>query len=105
MAITEQSLNELRVDGGRLASRIEALGQIGAIAGGGVSRLALTPEDGAGRDRVVRWMRELGLAVTIDAIGNVVGLRGGAQAGAPVMMGSHIDTVRTGGAFDGNLGV
>ena len=50
-------------------------------------------------------MRELGLAVTIDAIGNVVGVRQGLESGAPVMSGSHIDTVRTGGRYDGNLGV
>jgi N-carbamoyl-L-amino-acid hydrolase len=95
----------LRIDAGRLSARIAALAEIGPIAGGGVSRLALTTEDGAGRDRVVRWMRELDLAVTVDAIGNVVGVRQGAEPGPPVMMGSHIDTVRTGGRYDGNLGV
>ncbi len=96
---------ELRIDANRLAARIEALGAVGAIAGGGVCRLALTDEDRAGRDLVQGWMRELGLAVTIDAIGNVVGVRQGAESGPPVMAGSHIDTVRTGGLFDGNLGV
>ena len=50
-------------------------------------------------------MRDLGLDVAIDAIGNVVGTRAGAIPAAPVMTGSHIDTVRTGGRFDGNLGV
>jgi N-carbamoyl-L-amino-acid hydrolase len=95
----------LRIDANRLAARIDALAAIGTIAGGGVSRLALTAEDRAGRDRVVGWMRELGLAVTIDAIGNVVGVRRGSESGPPVMCGSHIDTVRTGGRFDGNLGV
>lgn len=99
------NIAHLRVDAGRLAARIAALAEIGAIAGGGVARLALTPEDGAGRDRVVRWMRELGLTVTIDAIGNVIGVRPGTEAGPSVMVGSHIDTVRTGGRFDGNFGV
>ena len=93
------------INANRLAARIEALGAVGAIPGGGVSRLALTAEDGAGRDMVAGWMRELGLAVTTDAIGNVVGLRQGLESGPPVMVGSHIDTVRTGGRFDGNLGV
>jgi N-carbamoyl-L-amino-acid hydrolase len=97
--------NSLRIDIGRLSGRIEALAAIGAIGGGGVCRLALSAEDRAGRDLVVRWMRELGLAVSIDAIGNVIGLRAGAEEGAPVMTGSHIDTVRTGGRYDGNLGV
>ena len=59
-----------------------------------------------GRDLVVGWMRDLGLAVSIDAIGNVVATRPGTDpAAAPVMTGLHIDTVATGGRFDGNLGV
>ncbi|HTN52776.1 MAG TPA: Zn-dependent hydrolase [Anaeromyxobacter sp.] len=94
-----------RIDGARLSRRLEELGQVGAIAGGGVARLALTDADKAGRDLVVRWMKELGLAVTVDAIGNGVGVRQGREDGPPVMMGSHIDTVATGGRYDGNLGV
>ena len=94
-----------RIDLPRLMSRIEALGRIGALPGGGVCRLALSPEDGAGRRLVVEWMRELGLDVTIDRIGNVRGLRAGRIDGPPVMIGSHIDTVATGGLYDGNLGV
>jgi N-carbamoyl-L-amino-acid hydrolase len=89
----------------RLSARLDALGQVGAIDGGGVCRLALTDEDKAGRDLVVGWMKELGLAVTVDAIGNVIGIRAGRVDGPPVMAGSHIDTVRTGGRYDGNLGV
>ena len=72
------------------------LGQVGALEGG-VCRLALTDADREGRDLVVRWMRELGLTVTVDRIGNVVGLRAGRIEGPPVMTGSHIDTVATGG--------
>ncbi len=97
--------DELRIDGNRLLGRLETLGGIGAIDGGGVCRLALTDEDKAGRDLVVGWMRELGLEITIDRIGNVVGLRAGREDGLPIMIGSHIDTVRTGGRYDGNLGV
>jgi N-carbamoyl-L-amino-acid hydrolase len=95
----------LRVDADRLLRRLEALAQIGAIEGGGCCRLALSDEDQAGRDRVVSWMRELGLEVAVDAIGNIFGLRRGLRDVAPVMTGSHIDTVRTGGRYDGNLGV
>ncbi|MGB1631378.1 MAG: M20 family metallo-hydrolase, partial [Acidimicrobiales bacterium] len=69
------------------------------------ARLALTDEDRAGRDLVVSWMHDLELNVTIDGIGNVVGVMAGSTEGAPVMTGSHIDTVRTGGRYDGNLGV
>lgn len=95
----------LRIDAQRLHARLDELAQVGAIAGGGCCRLALTDDDRRGRDLVVSWMRELGLAVQVDAIGNVFGLRAGRRDVAPVMTGSHIDTVRTGGRFDGNLGV
>jgi N-carbamoyl-L-amino-acid hydrolase len=94
-----------RIDLARLMGRIEALGRVGALPGGGVCRLALTPEDGDGRRLVVGWMKELGLEVTVDRIGNVRGVRAGRTDGAPVMIGSHIDTVATGGLYDGNLGV
>jgi N-carbamoyl-L-amino-acid hydrolase len=93
------------VDGPHLHARLAALAKVGAIDGGGCARLALSDEDKAGRDLVVGWMRDAGLAVTIDAIGNVFGLRRGREDGPPVMTGSHIDTVRTGGRFDGNYGV
>jgi beta-ureidopropionase / N-carbamoyl-L-amino-acid hydrolase len=96
---------DLRVDGARLLARLDALAAIGAIEGGGCCRLALSDDDRRGRDLVVGWMRELGLAVSVDAIGNVFGLRAGRRDLAPVMAGSHIDTVRTGGRYDGNLGV
>lgn len=104
------SPDELRVDGGRLWRRIDDLGQIGRIDGPngewGNARLALTDDDLAGRDLVVGWMRDLGLDVRVDAIGNVVATRAGTDPDlAPVMCGSHIDTVGTGGRFDGNLGV
>lgn len=96
---------DLGIDIARLLGRLDRLAQIGAIAGGGNARLALSDEDKAGRELVIGWMRELGLAVGIDAIGNVFGLRKGRSGGAPVMTGSHIDTVRTGGRYDGNYGV
>jgi beta-ureidopropionase / N-carbamoyl-L-amino-acid hydrolase len=99
------SLDELRVDLPRLMGRLETLGQVGTIPGGGVCRLALTQDDKAGRDLVVSWMRKLGLTISVDPIGNVVALRQGTAQLPPVLMGSHIDTVRTGGRYDGNLGV
>lgn len=102
--------DELRIDAGRLAGRIEALGEVGAISGPngerGCARLALTDADRDGRDLVATWMADLGLVVEIDQIGNVFATRLGTDPTlAPVMTGSHIDTVRTGGRFDGNLGV
>jgi N-carbamoyl-L-amino-acid hydrolase len=93
------------INGERMLASLQELGRIGALAGGGLCRLALTDEDKLGRDWVVARMRALGMAVSIDGIGNVVGTYAGAQAGPPVMTGSHIDTVRTGGLYDGNYGV
>ncbi len=95
----------LRIDLDRLLGRLDALAEVGAIEGGGVSRLALTEADKAGRDLVVTWMEAQGLTVTIDRIGNILAYRAGAEEGPPVMTGSHIDTVATGGRYDGNLGV
>lgn len=109
---------ELRIDGPRLIERIENLARHGGIdlqgrpvATGvvpdGSSRLAATDADRAGRDLVVGWMRQLGLQVRIDEVGNVTATRPAADGSTdrPVMTGSHIDTVATGGKFDGNLGV
>src|SRR5919109_3321851 len=89
----------------RLIDRLAAFNRIGALPGGGNCRLALSDEDRAGRDLLVRWMGDLGLAVTIDAIGNIFGVRRGREDLPPVMFGSHIDTVGTGGRYDGLYGV
>lgn len=103
-----ESLRDLRIDWRRLRARIDALAAVSPIHGPngepGNARLALTDADREGRDLVVTWMRDLGLTVDVDEVGNVIAttLWG---SGAPVMMGSHIDTVRTGGRFDGNFGV
>lgn len=94
----------LRINGERLLERLSALAEIGTIPGGGCARLALTDDDRTGRDLVVSWMRDLGLTVTVDVVGNVVGTWE-SGSGSPVMTGSHIDTVRTGGKYDGNYGV
>ncbi|MFM7820583.1 MAG: M20 family metallo-hydrolase [Actinomycetota bacterium] len=94
----------LKIDYPRLKSRIEALAEISPIEGGGNCRLALTDEDKHGRDLVVSWMRELGLEISIDSVGNIIGTWNTAEL-SPVMSGSHIDTVRTGGRFDGCYGV
>jgi beta-ureidopropionase / N-carbamoyl-L-amino-acid hydrolase len=89
----------------RLRARLDALAEIGPIEGRGNARLALTDEDRAGRDLVTSWMIDLGLRVEIDEIGNVVATWPPERTDAPVMTGSHIDTVATGGRFDGTLGV
>ena len=88
----------------RLMKRIMALGEVGGLPGGGCNRLALTDADRDGRNLVVAWMRDLNMNVAIDVVGNIVGTWQ-VGTGAPVMTGSHIDTVRTGGLYDGNYGV
>ncbi|MCA9292280.1 MAG: Zn-dependent hydrolase [Phycisphaerales bacterium] len=101
----------LRINTDRLMMSIEELGAIGAYRDAeanvmGVRRLALSAEDGAGRRLVMRWFEEAGLHVSVDAIGNVYADRAGRDASlAPVMSGSHVDSVPTGGRFDGVLGV
>ena len=95
----------LQLNAQRLLGALDELAKVGAIDGGGCARLALTDEDKAGRDLVVGWMKALDLEVRVDAIGNVIGLRAGRENLPPVMTGSHIDTVRTGGRYDGNYGV
>ena len=94
----------LKINWRRLEDRINALAEISPIDGGGNCRLALTDEDKYGRNLVVSWMQNLGLDITIDVVGNIVGVWNVGH-GAPVMSGSHIDTVRTGGRFDGCYGV
>ena len=95
---------DLKINSRRLHERINALSEVSPIEGGGNCRLALTDEDKDGRELVVAWMRELDLEVTIDAIGNIIGTWN-VGSGQSVMSGSHIDTVRTGGRFDGCYGV
>ena len=83
-----------------------SLATIGATPRGGVCRLALTDLDRQGRECVIGWGRDAGLAITTDRIGNVFMRRAGRNAALPpVMAGSHIDTQPTGGKFDGNYGV
>jgi beta-ureidopropionase / N-carbamoyl-L-amino-acid hydrolase len=98
-------MKNLKIDAQRLAGKIDELAKIGSIKGGGVCRLAFSDEDKQGREKVIGWMNDLGLKVVIDRFGNTVGIRPGQEEGSPVLMGSHIDTVETGGPFDGALGV
>lgn len=105
--MNDKSRPHLRINGERLISSIRAMGSVGFNPEtGGRTRLALTDEDKAGRDLLCRWMRDEGLEVKIDEIGNIFGIREGSDSSElPVMMGSHIDTVRDAGMFDGVYGV
>src|SRR3989441_5811394 len=96
---------QMQINRKRLEESMAALGRIGETPAGGLSRLALTDEDRRGRDLLVEWMRAAGLTVTVDRMGNMFGQRPGAEKLPPVMMGSHADSVPTGGKYDGQLGV
>lgn len=90
----------------RLWHSLMTLAELGATPKGGVCRLALSDLDRQARDLFVRWAREAGCSVRVDAIGNLFARREGSQPGLPaVATGSHIDTQPTGGKFDGNYGV
>ena len=90
----------------RLEQRIHALGRFGANPGGGVSRVAFSDADIAGREYITSLMRGAGLEVRIDAAGNIIGRRAGTDPALPVIMtGSHIDSVPQGGNYDGDVGV
>jgi N-carbamoyl-L-amino-acid hydrolase len=98
----------IKIDRQRLERTFEEQARIGATAGGGLTRLALSDEDKVIRDRMVAWLEEAGCAVRIDRMGNIFGRRPGAPGAEtlpPVVMGSHVDSVPTGGRFDGVLGV
>jgi beta-ureidopropionase / N-carbamoyl-L-amino-acid hydrolase len=97
---------EPRIDADRLWSDLMTLATIGALPRGGCDRLALTDADRDGRNLFAHWCREVGLAVSVDAMGNMFGRREGSDPSLPpVFAGSHLDTQQPGGKFDGPLGV
>ena len=97
---------EIAADPERMERRIQALGQFGTNREGGVSRVAYSDADIAGREYIKELMREAGLSVRVDTAGNVIGRREGSEEGlAPIMFGSHIDSVPGGGNYDGDVGV
>ena len=95
-----------RIDGVRLWDSLMDMAAIGATPNGGVTRLALGPEDAAARGRFRALCEAAGLAVRTDAVGNVFASRPGRDPGRPpVLLGSHLDSQPLGGRFDGALGV
>ena len=100
-----------KIDGERLWASIQDLAKVGAYTDPvsglvGVNRLALTDADRDARRLVRQWFEAAGLEVRVDRIGNTYGVRRGRRRDlARIAAGSHIDSVPTGGAFDGCLGV
>lgn len=94
-----------RVSGERLMENLRGLSEYGKNPQGGVSRVAYSDADRAGREFVLGLMREAGLEVSIDFAGNLVGTRPGTEPGLkPIVIGSHIDSVPEGGNYDGDVG-
>ncbi len=93
------------IDERRLLRRLDDLAQHGALPGGGLYRALYTPSWVAATELVTTWLKEAGLLARRDAVGNLWGKIEGSRGGRAVVTGSHIDTVRGGGALDGALGV
>ncbi|MEH7522849.1 Zn-dependent hydrolase [Bacillus sp. JJ1503] len=104
--MTFTSLN-LSIKSDRLLNRLQELGRIGRDNDNKLTRLAASDADKAGRDLFVTWMKESGLEVMIDRIGNIFGIWYSPENRneEPIMIGSHIDTVINAGIFDGCYGV
>jgi N-carbamoyl-L-amino-acid hydrolase len=99
---------EIHVNRQRLWLTIERLSEFGRPAGagfeGGVTRIAFSEADKAARAWLMQQMRDVGLAVRVDAAGNIFGRRAGQQNLPTLLFGSHIDSVPNGGNFDGDVG-
>lgn len=97
----------IAVDAQRLVGRIGELGAVGRDSEGRLIRLAASDTDRLGRDLFVGWLRQAGLDVAIDRVGNIFGIwQSPDNAGqAPLLIGSHIDTVIDAGIYDGCYGV
>jgi allantoate deiminase len=93
------------LDPARIMERCDALARHSELPGG-LTRVFLSPEARAASDKVLGWMREAGMQARLDAIGNAAGRYEGERPGLPcLMLGSHLDTVRDAGKYDGMLGV
>lgn len=87
-----------------LHARLAELATHGATADG-IDRGLFTPAEHAARTLFARWASEAGLRVEQDRAGNVFARLVGVRDDAPVQCGSHLDTVKDGGAYDGAYGV
>lgn len=95
----------LQVNRARLQQRLNDLATIGRLPEGGVRRIAYSDEDLAARRWVTTAMEQAGMTITTDGAGNIIGRYAGKQNLPAFATGSHIDTVPTGGRYDGALGV
>src|SRR4051812_12786845 len=87
---------------------VRGINELAAISeeGDKLTRIYLTSELRKAAETILGWMGEAGMSARLDAVGNVCGRYEGEQPGAPcLMLGSHYDTVRDAGRWDGPLGV
>ncbi len=109
LSFAQARSSDLRINADRLRHSLEELSVFGRPAAGtfsdGVSRVAFTDADVAGRNYAMQLMRAFGMEPRIDPAANIFGLRpGSAHNLKPILFGSHIDSVPNGGNFDGDLG-
>lgn len=109
LSFAQSSVPAVRIDAARLQQSLEGLSVYGRPEGGtfadGVSRVAYSDADVAGRKYAMELMRAAGLEPRIDTAGNILGRRDGSDRSLkPILFGSHIDSVPSGGNFDGDLG-
>lgn len=106
MTLMDRNIDTLpRIDGERLWSRLMSMAEIGARDDDGVDRQALSAEDRAAMARLIGWGEAIGVIASFDTAGNLFLTLPGASEGAPVLIGSHLDSQPTGGRFDGVYGV
>ena len=96
---------KLLINGQRLRETLESFADFGRTENNGVTRLALSEEDRQVRDYFCECCKELGMEIDVDDIGNIYATLPGKEEKPPVFMGSHLDSVKKGGRFDGVLGV
>lgn len=105
MNTTHMDLPSVQALGAEIMARADELGRL-SEGGPGVTRRFCTPEHKASIALIQSWMRDAGMETWVDASGNTVGRYEGVKPGLPcLMMGSHQDTVRAGGRYDGMLGI
>jgi N-carbamoyl-L-amino-acid hydrolase len=103
--IARRPANTAPINAARLNAHLKELSAFGANPQGGVSRVAYSDFDRAGRAYVMDLMREAALDVSVDFAGNIFGRRAGSVPSLkPIVFGSHIDSVPEGGNYDGTLG-
>ena len=98
-------LRSLPIDPAQLQARIDQLGAIGVHPNGGLYRALYDDGWVEAMALLTRWLEEAGLTPRFDAVGNLWGRVEGTDGGKAVVSGSHVDTVRQGGKYDGALGV